>query len=90
MSTDGNNCEQEIIYANDTYRVELLGIKVEGGDPISIYGVFNITHNVLEVETNILAKALNSADELEVAVNKFFQDKTFDNLGSAKKLIETA
>ena len=85
----GNTEVQEVIYSNDTYRVEKIGLNTSGS-VVYIYGVYHNEYNVLELETNILAKALNSADELDTAVSTFFQGKAFDNVGSDKKLIETA
>lgn len=87
----GNNEEQEIIYTNDDYRVEKIQIKT-GDELMSIYGVFSNTYGVLELETTILAKALNTCDELSTAVSTFFQSKAFDNIGSGSgdsPLIET-
>ena len=78
MSDKGNTEEQEIIYSNDGYRVEKIGIDTGTGEVIYIYGVFSNTYGVLEVETPILAKALNTADELDTAVNSFFQSKAFE------------
>ena len=85
---EGNKCDEpEVIYTNDSYRVELIKLAVSAEDYTYLYGVYNNTYNVLEIETPILAKALNSADELESAVNTFFQGKSFDK---SDKLIETA
>jgi len=84
---EGNSCdEQEIIYSNDGYRVEKIKLQTGTESFTYLYGVYSNTYNVLEVETPILAKALNSADELETAVNIFFQSHSFDS----KKVIETA
>jgi len=72
----GGNSEVNIsIYANDSYRVE----PIEG----TSYGVINNSTNIVEVETKILAEALSTADGLELAVNKFFQGKAFDNVGDS-------
>ena len=71
------NTEKEVIYTNDAYRVEKIGIKTDE-DLVFIYGVYSNTYGVLEVETTILAKALNTADDLEEAVSKFYQSKAFD------------
>ena len=76
----GNKGEQEVIYSNDGYRVEKIIIQVNN-EETPIYGVYNTTYEVLELETTILAKALNTADELDNAVSTFFQSKAFDNLG---------
>jgi len=74
-----NKEEKEVIYTNDSYRVEKIGIKVDS-DIHYTYAVYNNAHGVMEVETSILAKALNTADELETAVNTFFQSKAFENI----------
>lgn len=78
--------EKKVIYSNDTYRVEKIGLETEPA-VVFIYGVYHNTYDVLEVETNILAKALNSADELDAAVSTFFQGKAFlgnDAFGDAE------
>jgi len=79
---------KEVIYTNDGYRVEKIGIK-SGDELVLIYGVYSNTYGVLELETTVLAKALHTADELDTAVTSFFQSKAFDNLGS-ENIIETA
>ena len=68
----------ELIYTNDTYRVEKIGLKIPDASTVYIYGVYHNEYNVLELETNILAKALNTADELQTAVDTFFQGKAFE------------
>ena len=73
----GNTNKQEVIYSNDGYRVEKIGIKTPD-EVVYIYGVYSNTYGVLEVETPILAKALNTADELDQAVTTFFQSKAFE------------
>jgi len=80
----GNNGEQEVIYSNDGYRVEKIELNIGVDEKTYLYGVYSNTYGVLEVETPILAKALNTADELDTAVSAFFQSKAFD------KVIETA
>lgn len=76
-----NTNEPEVIYTNDNYRVEKVGI--EEGEVITyLYGIINNTYGVMEVETKVLAQALNDAESLSDAVTKFFQDKAFDNVGS--------
>ena len=82
------NTEKEVIYTNDAYRVEKIGIKTDE-DLVFIYGVYSNTYGVLEVETTILAKALNTADDLEKAVATFYQSKAFD-VEADSKVIETA
>jgi len=74
----GNDGEQEVIYSNDGYRVEKISLQTGMDQYQYLYGVYSNTYGVLELETPILAKALNSADELEAAVNAFFQSKSFD------------
>ena len=69
--------EKEVIYTNDSYRVEKIGIK-QGEDLHFTYAVYNNEYGVMEIETSILAKALNTCDELENAVNAFFQSKAFN------------
>ena len=83
--TQGNT-EQEIIYTNDAYRVEKIGIKTSE-DLIYVYGVYSNTYGVLEVETTILAKALNTADDLEKAVATFHQNKAFNGIGDKKDAV---
>lgn len=80
---EDNKDVQEVIYSNDAYRVELIELQVSEDNTAYLYGVYNNDYNVLEVETPLLAKALNSADELETAVNTFFQSKSFDNVSSS-------
>jgi len=72
-----SNTNQEVIYTNDAYRVEKIGIKTDE-DIVFIYGVYSNAFGVLEVETTILAKALNTADDLEKAVDTFYQSKAFE------------
>lgn len=82
---------KEVIYSNDAYRVEKITLPISEDKSVAVYGVYSNDYGVLEVETTILAKALNSADELETAVNTFFQGKAFDNIGSSSdSVIETA
>lgn len=66
--------EPEVIYTNDGYRVEKIGIDSDGTVEFK-YAVINNIYGIYEVETTILAQALNTADELESAVNAFFQLK---------------
>lgn len=87
-----NTNEPEVIYANDTYRVEKVGIS-DGENITYQYAVINNDYGVMEVETLILAQALNTADELEQAVNTFFQTKAFAGTGAGdgpKKGIKTS
>ena len=70
----GNKPEAEVVYTNDTYRVEKVGIS-DGENIEYIYAVISNIYGVHEVETKIMAQALNTADELEAAVNQFYQDK---------------
>ena len=86
---EGNEGEQEVIYTNDAYRVEKIQLQTGVEQYQYLYGVYSNTYGVLEIETPILAKALNSADELEAAVNAFFQSKSFGTTSDAK-VIETA
>ena len=74
---DGNCGEPEVIYSNDTYRVEKVGIS-DGENTVYQYAVIHNIYNVMEVESLILAQALNTCDELESAVNTFFQGKAFE------------
>ena len=87
MEVDGNTGEQEVIYSNDGYRVEKIALPTGVDTFTYLYGVYSNTYGVLEVETPMLAKALNYADELDVAVSSFFQSKSFDR---PAKVIETA
>lgn len=70
-----NKSEAEVIYTNDGYRVEKIGIDDGEGTIMYSYAVINNVYGVYEVETRILAQALNTCDELEHAVNVFFQSK---------------
>ena len=77
------NEESEVVYSNDTYRVEKVGVKSSPDDIEYRYGVINNEYNVIEVETPILIQALKSADELEVEINKFYQEKSFESVGKS-------
>lgn len=65
-----DNNEQEVLYTNSQYRVEIIVL-----ENVPKYGIYNNDSGVLEADTLIYPQALNSADELEAAVNSFFESK---------------
>ncbi len=71
--------DNEVIYTNDNYRVEKISL-VSNEETNFLYGIYNNEYNVLEVETRVLAQALNTADELDTAISAFFQGKAFGDV----------
>lgn len=84
-----NESEPEVIYGNDAYRVEKIGVNTDGNVEFK-YAVINNEWNVTEIETKILAQALNDCDELQKAIDKFFQSKAFELDAIDATVIETA
>ena len=82
------NTEQEIVYENNYYRVEKIGIK-KGEEIEYLYGVFNKEYNVLEIELQVLIQALKAADEINDALESFWKTKAFD-VKPNSKVIESA
>ncbi len=67
---DQEEYDVEVLYENTRYRVEVIVL-----DDVHKYAIYNSETGVLEANTPIYPQALNSADELELAVNKFFESK---------------